>query len=487
MADFYVDNSVGSNANAGTSWATAKATLSGGLLVAKPGDYIYVAPNHFESSNLATYSLSSRGLFNSLVKVICADNTINQPPTGTSSTAYVYITGGSASQTLVTYSNLYVDGVNFVVGRGGSTGNIQIGSASSDGMHIFKNCKLFHNNQSSTTSNFTINGGSRRLVTIFDNVAVLSRNASQVIAPFGGTFIWSNTLFPIHSSVPIKFLNLASNTVRLVFENMNFAALSACNHFSFIPSSFDVHIENCIFPPTLSVVLSTAELVKYDSGEDFIVKQINCSWPTISSYNATHTISGIVSTNTNVYCASGANDNISSYSVFMSTVSTGQPDMLEYSPLKTDKFTTLITQTTPELIIKVPICSNGYTLKDTDIWLSGSYPSATNKFTSFNTAGSVVATGQSLPLDTTSQWLTASSGLSSASLQVLSASIGPIQPGLLSVRVNLARPNTIVYVNPEINLDYSKVYQTGSTFLNISSTPTTQQSSPQPFGYSFIS
>lgn len=73
MANFYVRSTDGSDADNGTTWALAKATLAGALNVATAGDTIFVSDNHAETQASAM-TLSSQGTAASPVRILCADD-----------------------------------------------------------------------------------------------------------------------------------------------------------------------------------------------------------------------------------------------------------------------------------------------------------------------------------------------------------------------------------------------------------------------------
>lgn len=107
MANIYVRSTDGNDADNGSTWALAKALLTGASAIEAAGDTIFVSDNHAESVASATITLS--GSNSSPVRILCA-NDAAEPPTALAETATVTITGTTFSIT----GTVYVYGIIFI-------------------------------------------------------------------------------------------------------------------------------------------------------------------------------------------------------------------------------------------------------------------------------------------------------------------------------------------------------------------------------------
>ncbi len=85
MADLYVRSTDGSDSDNGTTWALAKATLTGVAAIDAAGDRIFVSQAHAESTGSAV-TLAFAGTPANPVKLICGDDAA-APPTAVATTA----------------------------------------------------------------------------------------------------------------------------------------------------------------------------------------------------------------------------------------------------------------------------------------------------------------------------------------------------------------------------------------------------------------
>ena len=95
MANIYVRSSDGNNADSGSSWALAKATLGGAAAVAAAGDTIYVSAAHSETTASAL-ALTFAGTAGNPIRILSVDDAGNpEPPTGLLAGATIATTGAS--------------------------------------------------------------------------------------------------------------------------------------------------------------------------------------------------------------------------------------------------------------------------------------------------------------------------------------------------------------------------------------------------------
>lgn len=131
----YVRSTDGDDADNGSTWALANATLVGAIADASAGDRIYVSDAHAEST-AGSLALASPGTLDSPCEFICGDDAA-EPPTATATSATVATTG--FSNIVFTGSAIY-RGITFTVASG-SFGDINI-NRSNLGFTVFEQCEL---------------------------------------------------------------------------------------------------------------------------------------------------------------------------------------------------------------------------------------------------------------------------------------------------------------------------------------------------------
>ena len=139
MANIYVRSTDGNDADNGTTWALAKATLVGALAIATSADTIWVSQNHAETqaSTMTLTMPTTPGL-----KILCG-NDAAEPPTALATTATIAVTGNFGIGFASGYAYTY--GITFNSGAGGGgASDILIGSANSLNTHlVFDTCSQF--------------------------------------------------------------------------------------------------------------------------------------------------------------------------------------------------------------------------------------------------------------------------------------------------------------------------------------------------------
>jgi hypothetical protein len=117
MANIYVRSTDGSDADNGSTWALAKATLAGASAVVAAGDTVWVSQNHSESS-ASPISLTWNGTKAAPVRILCG-NDAAQPPTALATTAVIETTGNNAIAMASTVSDyIYMYGLHIRCGVG---------------------------------------------------------------------------------------------------------------------------------------------------------------------------------------------------------------------------------------------------------------------------------------------------------------------------------------------------------------------------------
>lgn len=151
MANRYVRSTDGSDADNGTTWALAKATLTGVAAIDAAGDVIWVSQVHAEST-AAAISFNWAGTVASPTRVLCG-NDAAEPPTALATTGTVTTTGNSTID-IGTSGFLYIYGLTFNSGSGAS-GAAHINLNSIAGIQKYDSCN-FHLATTGATSRIAI-------------------------------------------------------------------------------------------------------------------------------------------------------------------------------------------------------------------------------------------------------------------------------------------------------------------------------------------
>lgn len=137
MATIRVRSTDGNDADDGTTWALAKATLTGAAAIDAAGDTIAVSSVHAEST-AAALNFAWGGTLAAPTRILSVNDAAD-PPTALAAGATVTTTGANAIQ-LASSANAYVywSGITFNCGTGTSAANITF-----NGRHLLDDCSLF--------------------------------------------------------------------------------------------------------------------------------------------------------------------------------------------------------------------------------------------------------------------------------------------------------------------------------------------------------
>src|SRR3990167_6093507 len=118
MANIYVRSTDGNDADDGTTWALADATLTGAAAADVAGDVIWVSQVHAEST-AAAITFNWDGTAAAPIRVVCG-NDAAEPPTALATTATVTTTGNSTITCQSGIDYVYFYGIKFNSGSAAS-------------------------------------------------------------------------------------------------------------------------------------------------------------------------------------------------------------------------------------------------------------------------------------------------------------------------------------------------------------------------------
>jgi len=207
VAVLYVRSTDGNDADNGTTWALAKATLAGAFAIAAAGDRIWVSQAHAESSASAI-TLTSPGTAASPCEVLCG-NDAAEPPTALATTATVTTTGAVAISFL---GFAYCYGITFNAGTGSTLGAHILWTSAASWWWRFEACGFAILNTNSANQ-YRIGGA---LTTDDDqflewvNCTATFGATGQSLALRGAPFVWTTGSLS-GATIPTTLLSLTGN------------------------------------------------------------------------------------------------------------------------------------------------------------------------------------------------------------------------------------------------------------------------------------
>lgn len=463
----YVRSSDGSDADDGSTWALAKATISGALtdVDTVAGSTVYVSDNYAQTP-ATDVSLPSAGTATARIRILCVDDAGDpEPPTALATTASIICTGTSSDITFTGFGYCY--GVQFTAGNASSC---VINWTNTAAMHWkMENC-YFRLNTTSTTAALNL-GSSSTSSTIgsvdFVNCTVRFGNASQrfyIRVPFR----WSYTDNAIDAAgtVPTTLFSTGSGNNGFVECNgVDFSAMGSGNTFVNLASAAftPVRLINC--QKGASSTLATGTPIG-QSGHR--IEAFNFDTGDTNYHYASSAFEGDVTTETTIVRTSGASNGTTTQSHKMvCSIYTALDAPLRSPPIL------FWNDTVGSVSVEVPVLTDNVTLDDDEAWLEVEYLGTSNQSLSVvgsDSAAGLLATPAAQPTDAVSTWTT--TGLTTPVKQTLAKTVTAAEKGVMAVRVCLAArqgaPNTAItmYYDPKVLSDTGRQYLTPSGFLN---------------------
>lgn len=436
MATRYVRSTDGSDADGGTTWALAKATMAGADAIDTAGDTIFLSQVHAESTaGNVTYSLA--GTLASPTRVLCG-NDAAEPPTALATTASITTTG-STSITL-SGTAVYWYGVTFNCGTGSGAGSFNFGNTS--GWQKYEQCS-FVNPGTNAASLWAVPNAAGCRIEWKDCSVKFGATGHKIQAQAtGGSFYWNGGSIVSGSTTPtvIYTPNTGLGTQALI-ENVDFSNLgTSVNLTAAAPASSVVIFRNCKLPGSWAGALLNGSFSAPGR-----VQMYNCDSGSTNYKVWIEDYAGTIRDETTLVRSGGASDGTTSLSWKMVANANAKFPLI---PLASPEIAVWNDTTGSSKTVTVEILRDSATnLKENEIWLEVSYlgDSSTPKGTSINDAVDVLATGAD---QTTSSATWTTTGMSNPNKQKCSVSFTPQKKGFFLCRVMLAKASTTVYVDP---------------------------------------
>jgi len=458
VATIYCRSSDGSDADNGSTWALAKATLAAAITAAGNGGIVYVAKGHTETNG--TFTFSGPTSVANTCRIIAVDDTSDpEPPTstvdkdsGTHPTLTVSSAGNftfsgfmhfygiefynvnflnstfittNTSQTNVVFEKCYV---NF--NATGSVTYISCGGSAHTSVH---NCMTFINSDfgcaASTTGIFNFQG--QCAVTIMGG-AITAQNSSQPgVFYFGQAADRSATL-----------------DVRC-FDASSMATASALFYAADNAQDIFCYAERIKIPASLSNIVNLAGQIQHSLDPPIQIHCIGTGTHQHGFYEASNT--GVSEESTAIYRDGGASyDGTNGFSVKM----TSSAYCKEYWAPHRFKLAELKLDLTSSKTLTVHTCQDsGTVLQDDEFWIEVWHPDSTDLALGKLTVGGRMASPLATPANLTASSETWTGDAGGADHRKVSATISSItgaSDAQVTVYACLGKPSTALYVCPKV-------------------------------------
>lgn len=451
----YVRSTDGSDADNGTTWALAKASVAGAAAIDSTTDKrIWVSDNHAES-NAATQTWTLAGTAADPTWVVCVDDASNpEPPIGIASTATCTTTGAFG---FAINGNCYLNGLTLNCGSGAVTASIAFNALAALVQQTIENCTL-NIVATGATAGITINAASNLNPpkTVFLDTDVTFSAATQGIAIPMGHFTWNGGAILAGPDLTSGLLGPGSSG-EYIKVDINGVDLTEVGVTGFIvkktsSSILNITLRNCKIPAFTTGGLYTGTLQYTDR-----IEMYNCDSADTNYRLWIADYLGVISSNTSIYNDAGADDgSAQGFSWEMvSTANAEFPHQVLVSPeiVKWNETTTGTLTATVEIVHNSQGSGTNGALRDDEIWLEvmcmdpGGTP--VGKWQSDMCANLNLNSDAADQASSSAAWTGDSAGWDTQKLVV---SFTPKEKGYVHARVVLAKASATVYVDPLLTI-----------------------------------
>jgi len=437
----YVRSTDGDNADNGSTWALANATLVGAAADDAAGDTIYVSNNHVEST-AGNIQISWAGTLASPQKIICADDSA-EPPTATATTATVSTTGTGTIEWGNAFGAdyVYTYGITFSAGSGASSAPV----AQLCIHGVFENCNFiaggsgssgyFEHSRSGSLTEY-VNCGFK-----FANVAHglrLNTTTARIVVK-GGSILAGGTAIT-------QFVVNMTNATAIEVDGFDFSnGAASINIFKGESNNCRGVARNCKLPASWSGSLHATT-----PGPGSVFEMFNCDSGDTNYRYRKSTNLGSIRDETTLVRTGGASDGTTTISWKMTSGANAEFPQLT---LDTPEIVRWNDTTGSAITVTVEFLHDSATnLKDNEVWLDVMYLGTSGApLGSFVNDGiSVVATAAD-QTDSSETWTT--TGMANPNTQKLSVTFTPAEKGFIHATVRLAKASTTVYVDPMLTVN----------------------------------
>lgn len=441
MANHFVRSTDGNDADDGSTWALAKATLNG--VTEAAGDRTFVSARHSESYG-SGQTLNFGGSFDDPTWILCVDDTGDPASPTTLATGALFAVTSSSVISISGWAYIY--GLEFRCDLGLANNSMQLASAAGN-RQVYDHCTFRVGDGAAVRIDIGVVGNG--------NVASVEwRECSAETGTQGGfhvacDFRWYGgaLLSQANGSTLFRFSRpgFSGRAGSLEVRGVDLSAMSASSDLVQGNTAWAIVATfiDCKLPASWTGTLVDSVPVTHGA---FRVSMYNCDSGDTNYRLWIEDIAGTIRDETTIVKTGGASDGTTQLAWKMTTASVSSE---LYRTLYSDWIPIWVDAAGASKTIEIDLIHDGATnLQDDEVWIELSYPGDANTpLASFidDRRADVLAT----PADqdsSSASWTT--TGLTSPNAQKLSVTFTPQNKGVCYARVALAKPSQTIYVDP---------------------------------------
>lgn len=444
MADLYVRSTDGSDADNGTTWALAKATLTGAAAIDGVGDRIFLASSHNEST-AAAVTINLAGTNASPTQLLSVGSAGDPSPV-TTLTAGAVVASGAGNYSIAVNGSAYVYGVRFNLGVGsGSSPSLSL-AASDNNVQTYESC-IF---DAQTTGSVAVIACGSQSSAIEARLNL--KNCDMHFSAVGHTLSVAHCTLEweggsiLAGAALTNFLTVSRDGASALISGIDLSNLgSATNLVGTTAAAGKAVFRNCKLPASWTGQLFGGTLVS----TAFRAELYNCDNADTNYRMWVQDYAGSIRSEAVVVRTGGASDGTTPMSWKMTTTADAEYPLL---PLASPEIVIWNETVGSAKTLTIEVITDGVTLTDEECWLDVQYLGTSGvplgSFVS-DAKADVLATAAS-QATSTEAWTT--TGLTAPVKQKLSVTFTPQEKGFIHAVVKLAKASTTVYVCPKADL-----------------------------------
>jgi hypothetical protein len=449
MANIYVRSTDGSDADNGSTWALAKATIAGACAIDAAGDTIYVSQAHNETT-AAGISWVVWGTLPNPTRIICVDDSA-EPPTTLATTGVVNMTNATTATLAITGDagvpgGLYVYGLTFNLGTTARSSMSWTVGPDGRGRATFEKCN-FHIATNIGFGSSISPGGAGHNVMLdcgfkFAHASYSVPVASNRMVIIGGSIL-SGGVSP--TTLFASGTNFSGDTLMEGFDLSNCDSALQLQTGSAGVTRGRFVMRNCKMPASWTGAYFSASA----RTEQWLASFHNDDSTGTNYRSCTAMYAGDILSETTLVRSGGATDGITP----LAWKATTNANANFLSALVTEEMTAWVDQIGAARTATVEILHDSATnLKDDEVWLEVKYlgSSATpicSHLTDFK--ASVIATAAD-QATSSATWNT--TGMSNPNKQKLEVTFTPQMKGFVHAKVYISKASKTVYIDPMLTV-----------------------------------
>lgn len=445
MANIYVRSTDGNDADNGSTWALAKATVGSATTIDAAGDTIWLSQVHSETF-AGGITLNFAGTTATPSRLLCG-NDAAEPPTSLATSAVVATTGASAISVV---GSIYCYGVTFKAGTSGSARFNPV--STSTAKQTYEGCSFDTSANTGTgTAGMEMFPGTTGLLE-FRNSTFKFGHANQTILYRTGEARFIGCSILSGGTSPSSLFSAVSNAAivgKILLDACDFTNLGAtANLFAANQGQVFATVRNCKLPASWSGSLVAGTLV---FGSRF---ELYNSDSTDTNYRLwVEDYAGSIKHETTIVRSGGASDGTTATSRKMTTSADAEYPLIRLESPELFKWNDTVASAitaTVEIVHDSQGAGSGSNFQDDEVWLEVMYL-GTSGFplgTWISDAKADVLAAAANQTASTATWTT--TGLTTPVKQKLSVTFTPQEKGFLHARVVMAKASKTLYYDNKL-------------------------------------